>query len=61
MHRRWLQFGSVPNHYMNEFWFIVNWTPRNKTLLGCVEMKSDKFDPTEIRALVWDEYVISYR
>ena len=28
--RKWLVAYSVPSHYLNQYWFIVNWTPRNK-------------------------------
>ena len=28
--RKWLVACSTPNHYPNQCWFIVNWTPGNK-------------------------------
>ena len=28
--RLWLGTCSVPSHYLNQYWLIVNWTPRNK-------------------------------
>ena len=29
-HPGWRIYASVPNHYLNQYWFIVNWTLRNK-------------------------------
>ena len=28
--RKWLVAYLAPNHYLNQCWLIVNWTPRNK-------------------------------
>ena len=29
-HRWWLVVCLAPSHYLNQYWFIVNWTLRNK-------------------------------
>ena len=28
--RKWLVVSSAPSHYLNQCWFIVDWTPGNK-------------------------------
>ena len=47
--RQWLVAWSVPSHYLNQCWSIVNWTLRNKlqsniNQMSCIFIQKSAFD-----------------
>ena len=41
--RWWLVAYSVPSHYLNQWWVIVNWTLRNRTSFSEILIKTQDF------------------
>ena len=39
----WLVAWLVPNHYLNQCWNIVNWTPRTKLQNSCIFIQENPF------------------
>ena len=65
--RYWLITWMVPNHYLNQYWHIINYTPRNIfqwnfILNSSVFIHEDAFEHTLCKmAASWINYYFIYR